>query len=62
MGIIGTFSHTMLMAMVLDIHIVRDSSLTNSFIMLGVDILVPIMWIAGLIISRNIRFIDIMEQ
>ena len=61
MGIIGTFSHTIFDG-VLDIHIVRDSTLANSFIMLGVDILALtlIMWIAGLIISRNIRFIDIL--
>jgi len=46
---------------VMDMHMM-DISLSQSFLYLGIDLvsLVFVMWITGLIVSKNFRFIDIL--
>jgi hypothetical protein len=61
MGLIGAYSGVAFDG-VLDMHLVKDLSLQNSFIYLAIDVvsLVLIMWIAGLTLSRGFRFVDIL--
>lgn len=46
---------------VIDMHL-KDVTLLQSFVFLGIDIvcLVVVMWITGLLVSKNFRFIDIL--
>jgi hypothetical protein len=47
---------------VLDMHFVKISNLINAFTIMSINIavLTIIMWIAGLLVTRNFRFIDIL--
>jgi len=61
MGLIGACSNVAFDG-VLDMHLIKDLTLLNSFLFLAVDVvsLVLVMWIAGLTLSRNFRFVDIL--
>jgi len=61
MGIIGSYSNVSFNG-ALDVHFVQHMTLISSFSLLAIDIisLVLVMWIAGLILSKGFRFIDIL--
>lgn len=60
MGSLGAYSNIAFDG-VIDVHMF-DLSLLNSFLYLAISLicLVVIMWITGMIVSRNFRFIDIL--
>jgi hypothetical protein len=60
MGFLGTYSGIAFDG-VIDMHLI-DTSLLQSFLFLATDLvcLVVVMWITGLIVSKNFRFIDIL--
>jgi len=60
MGFLGAYSDIAYDG-VIDMHMI-DISLLQSFLYLGIDLvcLVVVMWITGLIVSKNFRFIDIL--
>lgn len=60
MGLLGAYSDIAFDG-VIDMHMI-DISLLQSFLYLGIDLvcLVVVMWITGLLVSRNFRFIDIL--
>jgi len=61
MGFIGASSDVSFDG-VLDMHMMKDLSLLNSFLYLAIDLvcLVVVMWIAGLTLSKGFRFVDIL--
>ncbi|MDD3323023.1 MAG: hypothetical protein PHS59_16420 [Paludibacter sp.] len=61
MGIIGTYSYVSFDG-VIDMHLVNQMTFIHSFSLLAIDIIsvVLVMWITGLIISKDFRFIDIL--
>jgi len=60
MGLLGTYSGIAFDG-VIDMHMI-DISLLQSFLYLGIDLvcLVVVIWLTGLIVSKNFRFIDIL--
>ena len=60
MGFLGAYSDIAYDG-VIDVHMI-DTSLLQSFLYLGIDLvcLVVVVWITGLIVSKNFRFIDIL--
>jgi hypothetical protein len=61
MGVIGTYSKVSFNG-VIDAHFVPTMTFAHSFSLLAIDLscLVVVMWIAGLIISKGFRFVDIL--
>lgn len=61
MGIIGTYGNVSFDGAI-DMHLAKQMTFTYSFSLLAIDItcVVLVMWIAGLIISKNFRFVDIL--
>jgi hypothetical protein len=61
MGFIGAYNGVAFDG-VLDMHVGGDISILNSFLYIGIDMvsLIIVMWITGLIVSRNFRFVDIL--
>jgi hypothetical protein len=60
-GVIGGFGNVIFDG-VIDSHLVKEETMLQSFGYLGISMmtLVVVMWIAGLIISKGFRFIDIL--
>ena len=60
-GVIGGFGNVIFDG-VIDSHLVKEETMLQSFGYLGISMLtlVLVMWIAGLIISKGFRFIDIL--
>ena len=60
-GIIGTFGNVTFDG-VIDMHLAKEVTMLRSFgyLAIGTLSLVVVMWIMGLIISKNFRFIDVL--